>query len=128
MFQDSTDAAVFEDFIEQLLKHCGRWPEPRSVIVMDNALFHHSDRLKEMCTDARLKLIYLPPYSPDLDPIEEFFSELKAYIRHHWQNYEQSPEQGFHVFLERCIEAVGSREKSAIDHFRHAGMVVENYP
>lgn len=128
VFQGSTDAAVFEDFIEQLLKHCGRWPEPRSVIVMDNASFHHSDRLKEMCTDAGVKLIYLPPYSPDLNPIEEFFSELKAFIRRHWQKYEQSPEQGFHVFLERCIEAVGSREKSAIGHFRHAGVVVENYP
>lgn len=94
VFQGSIDAAVFEDFIQQLLKHCGKWPEPKSVIVMDNASFHHSDRIKGMCADAGVKLLYLPPYSPDLNPIEEFFSELKAYIRRHWQNYEQNPDQG----------------------------------
>ena len=32
VFQGSTDTAVFEDFIEQLLHHCGRWPEPKSVL------------------------------------------------------------------------------------------------
>jgi hypothetical protein len=41
VFQGSTDAAVFEDYIEQLLHHCGRWPEPKSVLVMDNVSFHH---------------------------------------------------------------------------------------
>ena len=127
VFQGSTDAAVFEDFIEQLLKHCGRWPEPKSVVVMDNASFHHSERIKELCANAGVKLVYLPPYSPDLNPIEEFFSELKAFIRRNWRRYEQSPDQGFASFLEWCIEAVGSREESATGHFRHAGVVVEDY-
>jgi transposase len=80
IFQGSTDAAVFEDFIDQLLRHCGRWPEPKSVLVMDNASFHHSDRIEEMCTEAGVKLVYLPPYPPDLNPIEEFFSQLRAFI------------------------------------------------
>jgi transposase len=79
---------VFEDFIQQLLKHYGKWPEPKSVIIMDNASLYHSERIKGMCVDAGVKLLYLPPYSPDLNPIEEFFSELKAYIRRHWQKYE----------------------------------------
>jgi hypothetical protein len=39
VFQGSTDATMFEDFIEQLLQHCGKWPEPKSVLVMDNASF-----------------------------------------------------------------------------------------
>jgi transposase len=90
VFHGSTDAAVFEDFIQQLLKHCGKWPEQNSVIVMDNASFHHSDRIKGMCADAGVKLLYLPPYSPDLYPKEEFFSELKACIRRYWQKYEQT--------------------------------------
>lgn len=34
-----------------------------------------------MCADAGVKLIYLPPYSPDLNPIEEFFAELKSFIQ-----------------------------------------------
>jgi hypothetical protein len=72
VFRGTTDSVVYEDFIEQLLQHCGRWPAPRSVIVMDNASFHHTDRLDQMCRDAGVKLVYLPPYSPDLNPIEEF--------------------------------------------------------
>jgi hypothetical protein len=72
VFRGTTDSVVYEDFIEQLLQHCGRWPGPRSVIVMDNASFHHTDRLDQMCRDAGVKLVYLPPYSPDLNPIEEF--------------------------------------------------------
>lgn len=107
--------------------HCGKWPEPKSAIVMDYTSFYHSHRIKEMCIDAGVKLLYLPPYSPDLNPIEEFFSELKAFIRRHWQKYEQSPDQGFDTFLEGCVEAVGSRGRNAIGHFRHAGVVVENY-
>jgi transposase len=47
---------------------------------MDNASFHHSDRIEEMCRDAGVKVVYLPPYSPDLNPIEELFAELKAFI------------------------------------------------
>jgi transposase len=43
------------------------------VLVMDNASFHHSDWVKEMCIDAGVKLMYLPPYSPDLNPIKEFW-------------------------------------------------------
>jgi hypothetical protein len=43
VFQGSTDSDVFEDYIEQLLPHCGRWPEPESVLVMDNASFHRTE-------------------------------------------------------------------------------------
>jgi hypothetical protein len=61
VFQGTTDSALYEDFIEQLLHHCGQWPEPRSVLVMDNASFHRSDRIEQMCLDAGVKLLYLPP-------------------------------------------------------------------
>ena len=90
VFRGSTDAVIFEDFIEQLLQHCGRWPEPRSVLIMDNASFHHSERIKEMCSEAGVKLLYLPPDSPDLSPIEEFFSELKSCIKRNWEFYVQT--------------------------------------
>lgn len=81
VFQGSTDATVFEDFIEQLLPPCGRFPGPKSVIIMDNASFHRSKRVEQLYYNAGVKLLYLPPYSPDLNPIEEFFAELKALIR-----------------------------------------------
>lgn len=47
-FLGSTDAAMFEDFVAQLLQHCGRWPEPKSVLIMGDASFHHSDRITEL--------------------------------------------------------------------------------
>lgn len=100
IFRGSTDAAVFEDFIDELLCHCGRWPEPKSVLVMDNASFHHSERISQMCTDAGVKLVYLPLYSPDLNPIEELFAELKGFIRRNWSYYAEDPDREFDSFLE----------------------------
>lgn len=125
VFQGTTDSAVFEDFIAQLLQHCGRWPEPKSVLIMDNASFHHSDRVKEMCHEAGVKLVFLPPYSPDLNPIEEFFGTLKRFIKKNWQEYENNPIQDFGAFLEWCISVAGGREDHAKAHFRHAGVAVE---
>lgn len=126
IFKGSTDAAFFESLIEQLLQHCGRWPEPKSVLVMDNASFHHSDRIKTLCAEAGVKLLYLPPYSPDFNPIEEFFAELKAHIKKVWSAYEKNPDQGFHAFLQRCVYEVGARQDSAEGHFRHSGVPIEN--
>jgi len=56
VFQGSTDSTVFEDFVEQLLPLCGKWPEPKSVLVMDNASFHHTERIEQMCHDAGVKV------------------------------------------------------------------------
>lgn len=46
VFRDSTDSIVFKDFIKELLPLCGKWPEPKSVLVMDNASFHYSERIE----------------------------------------------------------------------------------
>ncbi|KAJ5513129.1 hypothetical protein N7463_002681 [Penicillium fimorum] len=126
VFRGSTDATVFEDFIDELLRHCGRWPEPKSVLVMDNASFHHSERISQMCANAGVKLVYLPPYSPDLNPIEEFFAELEGFIRRNWCYYAEDPDREFASFLERCINQVGAKKNSARGHFRHAGLSVED--
>lgn len=63
VYQGSTDSSVFEDFIEQLLTHCGRWPEPNSVLVMDNASFHrrsawHSYALMQVSSLFTCRLIH----------------------------------------------------------------------
>lgn len=125
VFQGSTNASLFKDFIEELLHHYGRWPEPKSVLVMDNAAFHHSERIEQMCSQIGVKLVYLPPYSPDLNPIEELFSELKAFIKRHWQAYANNPDQGFDTFLEWCLDTVGRRKQSAEGHFRNRGLTIE---
>lgn len=92
---------------------------------MDNASFHYTERIAQMCSDAGVKLVYLPPYSLDFNPIEEFFAELKGFIRRNWNYFEEDPDQGFDQFLEWCIDTVGARRASARGHFRHAGVTVE---
>ena len=78
-----------------------------------------------MCYEAGVKLVYLPPYSPNLNPIEAFFAELKAFIKKFWHAFEDSPEQDFAGFQEWCIDVVGDKKSSAQGHFRHAGITVE---
>jgi hypothetical protein len=75
-----------------------------------------------MCYNAGVKLVYLLPYLPDLNPIKVFFAELKVFIKQSWQNYEENPEQGFDTFLEWCIDIVGRKKCSARGH---AGLTIE---
>jgi len=109
VYEGSTDTTIFEDFIETLLPYCGKWPEPRSVLIMDNASFHRSEKMQRMCDEAGVVLRFLPPYSPDLNPIEEFFGELKAYIRKCWDEHEGFIRADFSSFLEECVTVVGGR-------------------
>ena len=125
IYQGTTDSTVFEDFIEQLLPHCGRWPEPHSVLIMDNASFHRGERVQQMCDAAGVKLLYLPLYSPDFNPVEECFAELKGFIKKHFSEYTQNPDQDFGDFLQWCVNSVGGNRKSARGHFRHAGWKIE---
>jgi transposase len=69
---------------------------------MDNALFYRSDRVNELCAEAGVILVYLPPYSPDLNPIEEFSAELKAYIRRN-RRVHQSSYEDFETFFAWCV-------------------------
>ena len=57
------------------------FPGPRLVLVLDNVNSHLSEDLATMCEEAGVRLEYLPPYSPDYNPIEESFSALKAWMR-----------------------------------------------
>jgi transposase len=76
---------------------------------MDNASFHYSERIKEMYLRAVVELLYLPPYSPDLNPIEEFFAELKTFIKKQWPEYESSPASGVWS-ISRVVRRGGRRE------------------
>ncbi|KAF4460559.1 transposase [Fusarium albosuccineum] len=127
VYPGSTDAAMFKDFIEQLLRGCGQWPQPKSVLVMDNASFHRSEEIEQMCTNAGVELVYLPPYSPDLNPIEEFFAELKNFIKNPGPELSELSRKDFKSFLQACVDAVGRRKASARGHFRHTGVAIDEY-
>jgi transposase len=69
---------AFRAYVEQLLA-----PEliPGDVVVLDNLAAHKVDGVRQAITAAGAFLLYLPPYSPDLNPIEQLFAKLKALLR-----------------------------------------------
>lgn len=69
---------VFETWLETCLVPT---LEPGQFVVMDNATFHKGGRIQQLISDAGCKILYLPPYSPDLNLIEKCWSWLKSRIR-----------------------------------------------
>ena len=69
---------VFETWLETCLLPT---LQPGQVVVMDNATFHKGGRIQQLIQDAGCELLYLPPYSPDLNLIERCWSWLKSQIR-----------------------------------------------
>jgi transposase len=63
----STTAKVFEDYIEKVLAPSLRRGQ---LVVMDNLSSHKGKRVRELIEGEGCELVYLPPYSPDLNPIE----------------------------------------------------------
>ena len=69
---------VFEAFVEQVLVP---GLEPGDVVIMDNLSSHKRVRTRELIESAGAELVFLPPYSPDLNPIEMVFSKIKQRLR-----------------------------------------------
>src|ERR687898_1256055 len=76
--EGSTTREVFETYLEHLLAPSLR---PGQVVMMDNLSSHKGGRVRELIEARGCQLLYLPPYSPDLNPIEEAFAKLKALLR-----------------------------------------------
>lgn len=80
LFQGSINTEVFNGWVEQDL--IPKLPAG-SVVIMDNATFHKSKSMKENLEKLGHILLYLPPYSPDLNPIEHKWAQAKAIRRKH---------------------------------------------
>jgi transposase len=76
--EGSTTREVFEAYLEQVLAPALR---PGRVVVMDNLSAHKGGRVKEIVEARGCELLYLPPYSPDFNPIEQAFSKIKGLLR-----------------------------------------------
>jgi transposase len=76
--EGATTKAVFETYVERVLA-CAL--KPGQIVVMDNLSSHKGSRVRELIEGRGCELVYLPPYSPDLNPIEEAFAKLKALLR-----------------------------------------------
>jgi transposase len=78
VFNGICNTALFNDWVEQfLIKEL----KTGQVVVMDNAAFHKSKKTKELIESVGCKIIFLPPYCPDLNPIEKFWANMKRWIK-----------------------------------------------
>jgi hypothetical protein len=113
ILQASVNQATFNWFVaNRVLPHL----DPGMVIVLDNASIHHDPELKALIEAAGCELIYLPPYSPDLSPIEQTFNALKAWIRRYIAIAGEFSDFG--AFLAYAVqEAIGDVE----EHYRESG-------
>ena len=75
LFDTSINTSVFECWVEQDLLPKLKVP---SVLIMDNATFHKGEKLHELIKAAGHYLIWLPKYSPDLNPIEKLWARIKS--------------------------------------------------
>lgn len=76
--ESPTDKAVFLAFLKEVLV-----PElrPGHVVVMDNLSPHKVLEVQDIIEKAQCRILYLPPYSPDLNPIEQCWSKIKGHLR-----------------------------------------------
>ena len=76
--EGTTTGAVFEAYVERVLSPmlC-----PGQIVVMDNLSAHKGERVRELIEARGCEVLYLPPYSPDLNPIEEAFAKIKGVLR-----------------------------------------------
>ena len=74
----ATDTAVFRAYVEQVLKPT---LQPGDVVILDNLSPHKNPATLALLAAASVRVRFLPPYSPDLNPIEQMWSKIKAALR-----------------------------------------------
>ena len=115
----ATTRVVFETYIERLLAPS---LSPGQVLVMDNLGAHRGERVRELIQERGCELLYLPPYSPDLNPIEEAFSKVKGLLRRTGVRTREALIEA----MGRALEAVSAED--ARGFFEHRGYRLQAQP
>jgi transposase len=110
--EGATNRDVFEAYVERILSPKLR---PGQVVVMDNLTAHKGEWVRELIEERGCELLYLPPYSPDFNPIEEAFSKIKAVLR----KVEARTREGLVEATGIAISAVSAHD--ARGFFEHCG-------
>jgi transposase len=110
--EGTTSATLFETYVKKVLAPTLR---PGQIVVMDNLSAHKGARVRDLVAQRGCELLYLPPYSPDLNPIEEAFSKMKGILR----RAEARSREALIEAIGRALEAITSRD--ARGFFGHCG-------
>jgi transposase len=110
--EGTTSATLFETYVKKVLAPTLR---PGQIVVMDNLSAHKGARVGDLVAQRGCELLYLPPYSPDLNPIEEAFSKMKGIVR----RAEARSREALIEAIGRALEAITSRD--ARGFFGHCG-------
>jgi transposase len=112
----ATDAEAFELYVEHFLAPSLREGQ---VVVMDNLGAHRPKRIRELIEARGAQLVFVPSYSPDLNPIEQAFSKIKSILR-------KQGVRTHEALLEAMEEALGKvTPRDAAGWFEHCGYPVE---
>jgi transposase len=107
-----TTREVFEAYLEQVL---GPTLRKGQVVVMDNLSSHKGSRVRQLIEQQGCELMYLPPYSPDFNPIEEAFAKIKGLLR----KAEARTREALVEAMGRAISAITARDAKGF--FEHRG-------
>ncbi|HKH75634.1 MAG TPA: IS630 family transposase [Rubrobacteraceae bacterium] len=110
--EGATDREVFEAYVEKMLAPS---LQAEQVVVMDNLSAHKGARVRELVEERGAELLYLPPYSPDLNPIEEAFAKIKRLLR----KGEARTREALVEAMGQAISAVSARDAQGF--FEHCG-------
>ena len=85
------------------------WPLPNSIVIMDNAKIHMYKELEAAIHQTGARLLFLPPYAPQLNPIEVCFGRLKAWIQKNANLiFPRYPELVLDIAMRQCTKATGT--------------------
>lgn len=111
----SVDTAVFLTYLTHVLLP-QLWPG--AIVVMDNLKVHHATVIREKIEAVGARLVFLPPYSPDLSPIELCWSKLKQLLR----SLAARTYEVLHQAITQVVSAISSDD--AIGWFAHCGLFI----
>jgi transposase len=100
IFEGYSSKEIYETYVEKVLVNTLR---PGMVFVIDNASFHKSAKIMKLIEAAGCRVIFLPPYSPDFNPIEHHWTAIKNAIRAAAAKVTNFLEAAVQVLKERCV-------------------------
>jgi transposase len=112
-------ATTTEVFLMFILKVVLPKLRPGNVVIMDNLKSHINEQIREAIEGVGARVVFLPPYSPELNPIEECWSKIKSILR----RCAARTKRTYNKAIKQAIDAV--TKEDAIGWFCHAGYLSE---